>query len=162
MRRSDREVTELDEIVRIMEKCDVCRLAFRGEDYPYILPLNFGLSFENGRVILYFHGADKGKKYELLARDDRVSFEMDCAHRLVMEPGKSSCTCTMEYESVIGKGRLQIVPKEEKYEALSLLMKHYHIEDVSFQETVMAKTTVMKLAVEEVTGKICRKEQKGA
>ena len=45
---------------------------------------------------------------------------------------------------------------------MSLLMKHYHIEDVSFQETVMAKTTVMKLAVEEVTGKICRKEQKGA
>lgn len=162
MRRSDREVKEPEEIIRIMEKCDVCRLALHGEEYPYILPLNFGIGRENGGIVLYFHGADKGKKYELLKRDDRAGFEMDCSHRLVTEPGKSSCTCTMEYESVVGKGRLRIVPEEEKYRALCLLMEHYHIEDISFQEAVMSKTTVMKLVVEEVTGKICRKEQKGA
>ena len=40
MRRSDREVKEFEDIVAIMEKCDVCRIALNNNGYPYILPLN--------------------------------------------------------------------------------------------------------------------------
>lgn len=43
MRQKDREVTELQEIIAIMRRCDVCRLALNDEGYPYIVPLNFGL-----------------------------------------------------------------------------------------------------------------------
>ena len=43
MRRSDREVKEFEDIVAIMEKCDVCRIALNNNGYPYILPLNFGI-----------------------------------------------------------------------------------------------------------------------
>ena len=48
MRRSDREIKNRDEIIEVMKKCDVCRLAFNDEDYPYILPLNFGMEVQNG------------------------------------------------------------------------------------------------------------------
>ena len=44
MRRSDREVTEFTDMVSIIKKCDVCRLALNDVDYPYILPLNFGMN----------------------------------------------------------------------------------------------------------------------
>ena len=37
MRRSDREVTKFSDIIAIIEKCDVCRLALNDEDYPYIM-----------------------------------------------------------------------------------------------------------------------------
>ncbi|MDF2587373.1 MAG: pyridoxamine 5-phosphate oxidase family protein, partial [Anaerocolumna sp.] len=43
MRRTDREITDLNQIVDIMKRCDVCRLAFFDKEYPYIVPLNFGL-----------------------------------------------------------------------------------------------------------------------
>ena len=44
MRRKDREIREKDEIIRVMEACDVCRLALNDLDgWPYLLPLNFGL-----------------------------------------------------------------------------------------------------------------------
>ena len=43
MRRHDREITDKNEILEIMDRCDVCRLAFNDGDYPYILPLNFGI-----------------------------------------------------------------------------------------------------------------------
>ena len=43
MRRSDREVTDFCEMVSIMEKCDVCRIALHDTEYPYILPVNFGM-----------------------------------------------------------------------------------------------------------------------
>lgn len=156
MRRSDREIRETAEMVKVMEQCDVCRLALNDGDYPYILPLNFGMKEENGQISLYFHGAMEGRKYELFARDNRASFEMDCSHRLVTDTEKGNCT--MEYESVIGRGHIEMIPDEGKYEALCILMAHYHKEDFPFEKAVMPQTKVFKLVVEEMTGKRRRKK----
>lgn len=155
MRRSDREITEFQEIIEVIEKCDVCRLAFNDGAYPYILPLNFGMKVEDGRVVFYFHGAVEGKKYDLIAKDNRAGFEMDCGHELLTDEEKGNCTMT--YESVIGRGRVYLVPEEEKYEALCILMRHYHKEDFPFNKAVMPQTVVFKLEVEEMTGKRRRK-----
>ena len=152
MRRSDREVKDFDGIIRIMEKCDVCRIALNNNGYPYILPLNFGMKVDNNIVELYFHGANEGMKYDLIQNDNRASFEMDCEHRLVTELERGSCT--MEYESVIGRGYIEILPEEEKYDALCILMKHYHQETFPFNKSVMPHTTVFKLVVENMTGKV--------
>lgn len=155
MRRSDREVTEFEDIVAIMEKCDVCRIALNDNGYPYILPLNFGMYIKEGKIELYFHGAMEGTKYDLIEKDNRASFEMDCEHKLVTELERGNCT--MEYESVIGQGRIEMLHDDEKYDALCILMKHYHQEDFSFNKSVMPRTKVFKLVVEKVTGKVRRK-----
>lgn len=152
MRRKDREVTDFSEIVAIMEKCDVCRIALNNNGYPYILPLNFGMTVNDNVIELYFHGALNGTKYDLINLDNRASFEMDCSHRLVTE--LESGNCTMEYESVIGQGHIVILSDEQKYEALRILMKHYHHEDFPFNKNIMPQTKVFKLVVENVTGKI--------
>lgn len=151
MRRTDREIKEFNEIIEVIKKCDVCRLALHDEEYPYIVPLNFGMQLENGKVVLYFHGAAEGKKYDLIAKNNKACFEMDCEHQLVTTLEKGSCT--MEYESVIGYGAVEIVPEEKKYEALCILMKHYHKEDFPFNKDVIPMTTVFKLTVESCTGK---------
>lgn len=156
MRRSDREIKDINEIIKVIEKCDVCRLALNDDNYPYIIPLNFGMQLINGKIILYFHGATEGKKYELIKKDKRASFEMDCSHRLVTDVDKGSCT--MEYESVIGNGIVEILSETEKYEALCILMKHYHKEDFLFDKAVISKTTVLKLVVENITGKVLMKK----
>lgn len=151
MRRRDREIKNIDDIIKIMENCDVCRLAFNDEPYPYILPLNFGMEVNNGKITLYFHGAAEGTKYDLLRKDNHVCFEMDCGHRLVT--GEKSCDCTMEYQSVIGQGKLEIVPEDDKIQALSVLMGHYTQGDCSFDPGLLKVTKMMKLTVESVTGK---------
>ncbi len=151
MRRSDREVTEFSELIAIMERCDVCRIALNGDGYPYILPLNFGMKVDGSTVELYFHGATEGTKYDLIRKDNRASFEMDCAHRLVTNEERGNCT--MEYQSVIGRGRVEMIPDEEKYDALCILMEHYHKKDFPFNRAVMPQTKVFKLVVEEMTGK---------
>ena len=153
MRRSDREVTEFNDIVSIIKKCDVCRLALIDENYPYIIPLNFGMNITEDNVLeLYFHGATEGKKLDLISKDNRASFEMDCEHNLVSDIERRSCT--MEYQSVIGKGHIEMIPENEKYNALCILMKHYHMENFSFNKDVIPRTTVFKLIVEHMTGKI--------
>lgn len=50
MRRSDREVKEFEDIVAIMKKCDLCRIALNNDGYPYILPLNFELHIEENKI----------------------------------------------------------------------------------------------------------------
>lgn len=151
MRRDDREIRDFPEIIEVMKKCDVCRIALNDDGYPYILPLNFGMRAEGERITLYFHGAGEGRKYELIKRDNRASFEMDCSHKLIAD--REACRCTMGYESVIGRGKIEIVPEEERYDALRALMRQYYEEEFSFPEEAVKRTTVMKLVVEEVTGK---------
>lgn len=151
MRRSDREVTVYSEILDIMRRCDVCRLALNDGDYPYILPLNFGMDVQGGRVTLYFHGAAQGRKYDIISRDNRASFEMDCSHRIVTRPEKKSCT--MEYESVIGRGRIEMVEGSAKLAALKLLNAHYGAQELEIDEAVVQRTTVMRLVVEDMTAK---------
>ena len=156
MRRADREVKEFQDMIQIMEKCDVCRLALNDDGYPYILPLNFGMKVTDGHVVeLYFHGAMEGTKYALIGRDNRASFEMDCEHTLLPEIERGNCT--MLYQSVIGRGHIEMISDEEKYDALCILMRHYHMEEFPFNQAVMPRTKVFKLVVEEMTGKIRRK-----
>lgn len=157
MRKHEREVTELAEQLAIMERCDVCRLALNGEDgYPYLLPLNFGIREENGRVCLLFHGAVEGTKFALMERDSRASFEMDCAHELDYQEERGYCT--MYYESIIGRGRLRILDDDEKEAALDAIMMHYHPENVEYNHAAIPRTTCYMLEVEQMTGK--RKVQK--
>lgn len=151
MRRRDREITDFQEMVEVMERCDVCRLALNAAEVPYILPLNFGMEMEKGRVVLYFHGAKEGTKYELIARDNRASFEMDCGHRLILDDEKR--TCSMTYESVVGRGLIESVPDRDKMRALKLIMAHYRQEDFAFPEETAAATEVFRLVVSGMTGK---------
>ncbi len=152
MRRKDREIQNMEEMIGIIQRCDVCRVAFHDEEYPYIIPLNFGLEVcgEN-QLVLYFHGATEGTKYRLLAKDNRAAFEMDCSHKLVMDDEHGECT--MEYESVVGCGRIEILPETEKRHGLQVLMAHYRPEPFPIHPEVMAHTAVWKLTVERCTGK---------
>ena len=152
MRRADREITDPAEIEDVLRRCDVCRLALNDVDFPYILPLNFGMESVDGRLSLYFHGAAEGHKYMLIAQDDRASFEADCSNRLVIDD--EGLQCTMEYESVIGHGRITFVEDgAEKMRALRLIMEHYGREDFAVNESVAAVTRIMRLDVIACTGK---------
>lgn len=152
MRRNDREIRDFDEILEVMKKCDVCRIAMHGGEYPYMVPLNFGMAVDGQQITLYFHGAQTGMKYDLLSRNNKVCFEMDCGHMLFTEMERGNCT--MCYESVIGFGVVEDVPEEQKKEALDILMEHYPVPaGFHYNEAIVPHTRVLKLTVESLTGK---------
>lgn len=155
MRRSDREITDFSAIIDVIKRCDVCRIALNDGDFPYIVPLNFGMSIEDEKIVLYFHSANEGKKLDLIARDNRAAFEMDCAHELVTD--EATGNCTMNYECVMGQGTVEILSEAEKLPALRILMSHYRKADFPFNESVIPKTTLFKLTVASVTAKARKK-----
>ncbi len=153
MRRNDREVTDINEIMEIIADCDVCRLALNDDEYPYIIPLNFGAELADGKVTLYFHSALKGKKLDLIAADPRASFEMDSGHELCYS--KERGYCTYAYESVAGSGTVTMLDDEQsKVHALGRLMEHYHrSEEAYYNPAAISRTAVYKLTADKVTAK---------
>lgn len=145
MRRKDREVTNTEEIMGIIEECEVCRLGLHDRESIYMVPMNFGYEQKDGRLTLYFHCAKTGKKIELLKENPHVGFEMDCRHELVQ--GDSSCAFTFHYASVIGKGEAQILEvNEEKAEGLTYIMRHLTgKKQHEFKEKWLNMVTVIKV-----------------
>lgn len=77
---------------------------------------------------------------------------MDCSHQLILS--NNSCTCTMNYESVVGSGIIEYVDNAQKQNALLILMNHYYSDkSYNFNENMLSKTTVFKLTVSKITGK---------
>ena len=68
MRRKDRQITDKDIINEILLKSDIARIALFDNEYPYIIPMNYGYK-DNA---LYFHCAPEGKKLDLIKRNNNV------------------------------------------------------------------------------------------
>lgn len=59
MRRKDRRVTDEALIDSILKECGVVRIGLYDEDRIYVVPVNYGYTYEDGRLSIYFHGGKK-------------------------------------------------------------------------------------------------------
>lgn len=151
MRRQDREVTDLLEIKKIIEACQVLRLALKDDDGLYIVPLNFGFDDQEPWTF-YFHSAKKGRKLSAIRKDPAVAFELDTAHRLI--EAKTACGYGFAFDSVIGQGLAEIVnDPDEKKKGLTLLMKSQTGKDFTFTDKQAETVTVWKLTVTSLSAK---------
>lgn len=156
MRRADREVTDLDKIVDIIEHCTCCRIGFNDNGMVYIVPLNFGYEQTDDSFVLYFHSAKEGRKIDLIHSNPNVGFEMDTNYKLY--EGELACNYSARYQSVIGNGVVEIVEdKEEKVKGLTLFMEHTAgKKDWQFDEKRLNAVAVLKLRVTEFS---CKERQ---
>lgn len=158
VRRKDREVIGTDALEDILRRCQVCYVAFQGEAYPYVVPLNFGYVREGEAFTLYFHCATEGKKLEMMRKNPRVAIAMDGDSRLVAK-GESAAAYTMAYESLMATGTLRQVEGPEKETGLSALMRQYAPEKTfAFDDATLGRVAVLRLDVEGLTGKRNRAE----
>lgn len=151
MRRKERQVTDINEIAEILSRCDVIHVGINGDDgFPYVIPVNFGYDISDGKIIIYFHGAKAGYKYQLIQKNKNVCVEADIFHRYATT---GSGDATAEYESVIGYGTAELVTGEELGYGLTLLLEHCgfagHFEDCMRTGAV----ALYKITLETVSGK---------
>ena len=157
MRRKDREIMGFENIIKIMRKCKVCHVAFFDELYPYVVPMTFGMEIkENNEVNIYFHGAKKGKKHDLIKKNNHVGFVMENAQGIVTGPQVGACECTMEFECVMGTGTIEYIPEEKKVAALQTMLQQYHIvegQHYHFHDEVVPNIHILCLHVRSLTAK---------
>jgi nitroimidazol reductase NimA-like FMN-containing flavoprotein (pyridoxamine 5'-phosphate oxidase superfamily) len=61
------------ELWKIIRRNRLCRIAFKGREYPYIAPFQYVVLNDT----LYFHFTDYGTKMKLIENDKRVCVEIE-------------------------------------------------------------------------------------
>lgn len=154
MTRRERQVTDLNEIIKILDKCKFLHLGLVDGDEPYVVPMNYGYTMEDEKLTIYLHGATAGRKLDLMRANPKVFFEMDCD--VTMFEGVKPCQYGNIYSSIMGRGRAQIVEDvEEKKKGLSILMKTQTGKDFTFDDRLVSAVSVIRIEVLEYTAK-CR------
>ncbi|MGD0916544.1 MAG: pyridoxamine 5'-phosphate oxidase family protein [Thermodesulfobacteriota bacterium] len=152
MRLSECEIKEKAELVDIIERADVCRIAFAVDKTPYIVALNYGYEWD-GTLRLYAHGAIEGRMIDCMKKNPFVCFQMDIGHGLFR--GKTAHQWGMTYKSIVGYGTLTIIEgTDERKRALDLIMAHYGSKGNNvYDEKALEDTCVLRLEASEVVGK---------
>ena len=150
--RREREVTDLEEIIGILNRAKIVHVGMIDGNRPYVVPMNYGYTLENGKLTLYLHGAKEGRKLDILRENPNVFIEIDTD--IVPFEGHTACHYGICYSSVMGEGTAEIVEdSEEKKEALSILMKTQTEKDFTFTDRMVSIVTVIKIHVDEFTAK---------
>ena len=150
--RREQAVTDMTEIVRILDTAQVIHVAMVDNGEPYVVPMNYGYTMQDGKLTVYLHGANTGKKIDILRENPKVFFEMDCD----IQPfeGDIACRYGITYASVMGRGVAEILENvEEKQHAMSVLMKTQTGKDFEFEEKMVAFVSVIRITASEFTAK---------
>jgi len=154
MRRQDREIVDTARVWEIIRNAEVCRVAFCGGDWPYIVPMSFGVLDET----LYFHCASAGVKLDLLKANPNVCFEVES--RVQVIPGDQACGWSVCYQSVIGFGRASVVEDlDEKRAGLKALLSQYRVlaqssdRETEIPQHISSETTILRIDIHSLTGK---------
>ena len=153
MRRKDREITDETAIRAILDKAQVLHLAMIDGDRPYVVPLHYGYTLENGALTLSLHSAREGRKLDVLRQNDRVAFVLETNVSQV-SGGDIPCKYGEAYASVMGEGRaVLLTDSAEKMAALSILMKTQTGRDFAFTPAMTDAVAVLRLDVDNFTAK---------
>lgn len=154
MRRKDREVTDFDTIVNIIDECNIIRLGIADGDFPYIVPVNFAYTVDGQQICFYIHGAMAGKKYEMLKATPFCSFEMDIP--LEMDCIVEAKDVTMRYKSVMGKCRVEFLEGDDRQRAIDdvIMARYEETKNFDYNKSTVERTAVAKLEVIELSAKV--------
>ena len=95
-----------DEVASLVNEQMLCRIAFKGDDYPYLAPFRYVVMND----VLYFHFTDYGKKMRLLDTDSKACVQIE-----------SYMPDLSEYNFVSYRGRLErVMDAGEREKAIGL------------------------------------------
>ncbi len=150
MRRTDREL-DFSATLDLLDRCSVVRLAMIDGQEPYIVPLNYGYTCEDGQITLFCHSAKVGRKLDVMRANPLVGFEMDTDY--LLQTHEEACGHSNLYSSVIGTGTFELLSGESAKSALSVLMRHQTGRNFTFTDEQIASVAVFAIHVKTISGK---------
>ena len=150
--RREKLITDIDTVIDILEKSKVLHLGLVDGDEPYVVPMNYGYTMDEGKLTLWLHGATQGRKYDVIRKNPKVFFEMECD----LQPfeGDVACKYGISYSSLMGRGTAVVIEdSQEKQDALTFLMKTQTGMDFEFNEKLASVVGIIRIDVTDYTAK---------
>ncbi len=152
MLKRERQVTDPQEIKYILDKCQVLHLGLVDDGKPYVVPMNYGYAFEDGKLVFYIHGALQGRKLDLIRQNPNCCVEMECDTE--MFEGEVPCQYGYVYYSLMGFGKISILENpQDKIKAMEIMMKSLTGKDFEFNERLVSIVSLMRIECHEYTAK---------
>ena len=118
LRRSEKELSDPDEIDRFLRKQELFTLAMCDGELPYLVTMDYVFDFETR--CFYFHCASKGRKIDILSKNAHIWGQ------IVEDLGYIPGECNHGYISVHFSGEVELLVDEvEKHHALTLLIEKF-------------------------------------
>lgn len=150
--RREKLITDTETVSEILNKSKILHLGMVDGDEPYVVPMNYGHTFEDGKLTIWLHGGKTGRKYDVIRKNPKVFFEMECD--ITPFEGEVACKYGISYSSLMGRGIATIVEDvEEKKSALSMLMKTQTEKDFEFNDKLAAVVGIIRIDVSDYTAK---------
>lgn len=156
MRRKDREITDLNQIFEVIDRCSVARLGMIDNGKPYVVALNFGYERQGDALVLYFHSALEGRKIDALRANPDVYFQMSCGDELIPGSDKNPCAYGWRYDSVMGSGQVEFLDDPaDKTHALNCMIRHLGKREATFifPEAGLQNTCVYRICTTDFSCK---------
>ena len=154
------EITDKTVIYDVLDNAEYGTLALSIGDTPYAVPVNFVRIDDT----LYFHGALKNKKMQIIAQNPVVSFSVVENYALIDSDFSSTdglaCPATQFFKSVSIDGVASVVEgRDEKAKVFEALMQKLQpkggykpFSDTEYDAAIKA-TAVVKIEIEKLTCK---------
>ena len=150
--KRERQITDPGEILRILDTATVLHLGLVDGDEPYVIPMNYGYTMEEGKLTIYLHSATRGRKLELIRKNPKVFFSLECD--VAPFEGVLPCQYGTVYSSVMGRGVAELLEDAtEKKAAMSVLMKTQTGKDFTFTDRLVSIVSVIRIRVTDYTAK---------
>jgi nitroimidazol reductase NimA-like FMN-containing flavoprotein (pyridoxamine 5'-phosphate oxidase superfamily) len=146
-----RAIIDTKELVDVIQRSRFCHLSLVDEQgKPYVLPMNFG--FRDG--VIYLHGAQHGRKIDILKNNPSVCINFTTDHLLRYQNEEVACSWSMKYRSVLCFGEAEFITgPEEKIAAFHIVMAQYTDGAFKFNPPAIREVCVWKIRVERMEGR---------
>jgi uncharacterized protein len=146
-----RAISEKKELVDVIQRSQSCHLSMVDlEGKPYVIPMNFGYRDD----VIYLHGAQHGKKIDILQRHPEVCINFTTDHMLRYQNETVACSWSMKYRSVLCYGRAEfIMEPEAKIAAFRIVMSQYTKGEFKFNPPSIREVNVWRVKIEKIEGR---------
>jgi nitroimidazol reductase NimA-like FMN-containing flavoprotein (pyridoxamine 5'-phosphate oxidase superfamily) len=151
MRKTEKEITDPEEIKRILLGQRTATIAMCRNGEPYLVALTYAYSPE--RSSIFFHCAAEGKKLDFMKANPRIWGQV------VEDGGYVKGQCDHYFRSVHFWGTAEMVAgSEEKKAALSLLIEKHETEHVKMKQKLLGDAKlddvmVIRIKIDGMSGK---------
>ena len=153
MRQRARQVTDRKIICAMLDGMDVMFLGMNDGDAPYVVPLNFGYTFEEN-LVFYFHCAKDGHKLDCLRRNPNVCVSLANYISYAKESVRGH---RHDYRSVIARGTAERIEPESPafIHAMEQILIHNHRSSNDVHTPVMKHVDMWRVVcrAQDVTAK---------
>lgn len=143
-------IDDIHQLKEMLNHYETIHIALQDGDYPYIVPMNYGIGEQESPIVLYIYTPREGKMADLMKKNPHVGIQAETLYEYFFDHHK---TLSCSYSSITGQGLIENLPHEDYDRAMKSLLIHYGYETYPYNKDYLENCIMYKITIQKMTGK---------